>query len=220
MNVKIEQSWRKYLVPEFEKPYFKQLVEFIKNEYASKIIYPKGNKIFSAFDKTPLDRVKVVILGQDPYHEPGQANGLCFSVNEGIPLPPSLQNIYKEVKDDIGIVSSTSGNLERWSEQGVLLLNATLTVQAHKAGSHQKKGWEKFTDAIIHIILKEKQHIVFILWGTYAQKKGAFIPSDKHLILKSAHPSPFSANKGFFGSKPFSKTNDYLKKTGQTIITW
>jgi uracil-DNA glycosylase len=174
MNVKIEQSWRKYLVPEFEKPYFKQLVEFIKNEYASKIIYPKGNKIFSAFDKTPLDRVKVVILGQDPYHEPGQANGLCFSVNEGIPLPPSLQNIYKEVKDDIGIVSSTSGNLERWSEQGVLLLNATLTVQAHKAGSHQKKGWEKFTDAIIHIILKEKQHIVFILWGTYAQKKGSF----------------------------------------------
>lgn len=220
MNVKIEQSWKEYLAFEFDKQYFKQLVKFIKNEYASKTIYPKGNKIFNAFDKTPFDAVKVVILGQDPYHEPYQANGLCFSVNEGVSLPPSLQNIYKEIQDDLGIIPPTSGNLERWSEQGVLLLNSILTVQVHMAGSHQQKGWEEFTDAIIRIIAKEKQHVVFILWGSYAQKKGAFIPSDRHFILKSAHPSPFSANKGFFGSKPFSKTNNYLIKTGQTPIVW
>jgi uracil-DNA glycosylase len=220
MDVKIEQSWKERLAPEFEKPYFSNLVYFVKNEYATKTIYPKGNQIFNAFDKTPFDKVKVVILGQDPYHEPGQAHGLCFSVNEGIPLPPSLQNIYKEIQDDLGIVPPVSGNLERWTGQGVLLLNATLTVQAHRAGSHQQKGWEEFTDAVIHKLAEEKEHLVFILWGSYAQKKGAFIDPFQHLILKSAHPSPLSVYRGFFGSKPFSKTNDYLTGTGQTPIQW
>jgi uracil-DNA glycosylase len=220
MDVKIEQSWKERLTPEFGKPYFSILVNFVKNEYVTKTIYPKGNKIFNAFDKTPFDKVKVVILGQDPYHEPGQAHGLCFSVNDGIALPPSLQNIYQELREDTGIVSPASGNLERWAEQGVLLLNATLTVQAHRAGSHQQKGWEEFTDAVIHKIAEEKEHIVFILWGSYAQKKGAFIDPFKHLVLKSAHPSPLSSYRGFFGSKPFSKTNDYLIKTGQTPIRW
>jgi uracil-DNA glycosylase len=220
MNVKIEQSWKEQLISEFEKPYFVRLVHFIKNEYATKTIYPKGSQIFNAFDKTPFDKVKVVILGQDPYHEPGQAHGLCFSVNEGIPLPPSLQNIYKEIHDDLGVVSPASGNLERWAEQGVLLLNAILTVQAHRAGSHQQKGWEEFTDAVIHKIAEEKQRIVFILWGAYAQKKGSFIDPYKHFVIQSAHPSPLSAYRGFFGSKPFSKTNDYLARTGQTPIRW
>ncbi|MCL1938536.1 MAG: uracil-DNA glycosylase [Candidatus Azobacteroides sp.] len=220
MNVKIEPSWNERLVSEFEKPYFLHLVHFVKDEYASKTIYPKGNQIFNAFDKTPFDKVKVVILGQDPYHEPGQAHGLCFSVNEGIPLPPSLQNIYKELQSDLGVVSPPSGNLERWAEQGVLLLNATLTVEAHRAGSHQQKGWEEFTDAVIHKIAEEKQHVVFILWGAYAQKKGSFIDPQKHFVIQSAHPSPLSAYRGFFGSKPFSKTNDYLIKTGQTPIQW
>jgi uracil-DNA glycosylase len=220
MDVKIEQSWNERLAPEFEKSYFSTLVNFVKNEYATKVIYPKGNKIFNAFDKTSFDKVKVVILGQDPYHEPGQAHGLCFSVNDGIALPPSLQNIYKELQDDLGITPPASGNLERWAEQGVLLLNATLTVQAHRAGSHQQRGWEEFTDAVIHKIAEEKEHVVFILWGSYAQKKGAFIDPFKHLVLKSAHPSPLSVYRGFFGSKPFSKTNDYLVSTGQTPITW
>jgi uracil-DNA glycosylase len=220
MDVKIEQSWKERLAPEFEKSYFSNLVRFVKSEYTTKIIYPKGNQIFNAFDKTPFDKVKVVILGQDPYHEPGQAHGLCFSVNDGIPLPPSLQNIYKEIQDDLGIMPPVSGNLERWAEQGVLLLNATLTVQAHRAGSHQQKGWEEFTDAVIHKLAEEKEHLVFILWGSYAQKKGAFIDFSKHLIIKSAHPSPLSVYRGFFGSKPFSKTNDYLVRTGQTPIKW
>jgi uracil-DNA glycosylase len=220
MDVKIEQSWKDRLVSEFEKSYFSDLVRFVKNEYATKTIYPQGNRIFNAFDKTPFDKVKVVILGQDPYHEPAQAHGLCFSVNEGIPLPPSLQNIYKELQDDLGIPSAISGNLERWAEQGVLLLNATLTVQAHQAGSHQHKGWEEFTDAVIHQIAEKKEHVVFILWGSYAQKKGAFINSYKHLVLKSAHPSPLSVYRGFFGSKPFSRTNDYLIRTGQTPVQW
>jgi len=220
MDVKIEQSWKEKLVSEFEKPYFSDLVQFVKNEYAVKTIYPKGNQIFNAFDHTPFDRVKVVVLGQDPYHEPGQAHGLCFSVNDGISLPPSLQNIYKELQDDLGIVPSASGNLERWAKQGVLLLNATLTVRAHLAGSHQNKGWEEFTDAVIHKIADEKEHIVFILWGAYAQKKGAFINPYKHLVIRSAHPSPLSVYRGFFGSKPFSKTNEYLIGTGQTPIEW
>ena len=220
MDVKIEQSWKEKLVSEFEKPYFSDLVQFVKNEYATKTVYPQGNRIFNAFDQTPFDRVKVVILGQDPYHEPGQAHGLCFSVNDGIPLPPSLQNIYKELQDDLGIIPSASGNLERWAKQGVLLLNATLTVQAHRAGSHQNKGWEAFTDAVIHKIADEKEHIVFILWGAYAQKKGAFINPYKHLVIQSAHPSPLSVYRGFFGSKPFSKTNEYLERMGQIPIQW
>ncbi|MDR2057112.1 MAG: uracil-DNA glycosylase [Dysgonamonadaceae bacterium] len=220
MDVKIESSWKEKLVSEFEKPYFSNLVEFVKNEYVTHTIYPKGSKIFNAFDKTPFDKVKVAILGQDPYHEPGQAHGLCFSVDDGIPLPPSLQNIYKELKSDLGVYIPASGNLERWAEQGVLLLNATLTVQAHKAGSHQNKGWEIFTDAVIHKIAEEKEHVVFILWGSYAQRKGDFINPMKHLVLKSAHPSPLSVHRGFWGSKPFSKTNDYLIKTGQTPINW
>jgi uracil-DNA glycosylase len=220
VDVKIEQSWKERLAPEFEKAYFSDLVRFVKDEYAAKTIYPKGNQIFNAFEKTPFDKVKVVILGQDPYHEPGQAHGLCFSVNDGVPLPPSLQNIYKEIQADLGITPPASGNLERWAEQGVLLLNATLTVQAHRAGSHQQKGWETFTDAVIHPLAEEKSHLVFILWGSYAQKKGAFIDPSKHLILKSAHPSPLSAYRGFFGSKPFSKANAYLTQAGQTPVIW
>jgi uracil-DNA glycosylase len=220
MDVKIEQSWKERLAPEFEKPYFLNLVNFVKNEYTTKAIYPKGSQIFNAFVKTPFEKVKVVILGQDPYHEPGQAHGLCFSVNEGIALPPSLQNIYQELREDLGIASPVSGNLERWAEQGVLLLNATLTVQAHRAGSHQQKGWEEFTDAVIHQVAEKKEQVVFILWGSYAQKKGAFIDPWKQLILKSAHPSPLSSDRGFFGSRPFSKANDYLVKTGQTPVNW
>jgi len=220
MDVKIEQSWKERLAPEFEKPYFQALTDFVRQEYSIRVIYPKGSLIFNAFDKTPFDKVKAVILGQDPYHEPGQAHGLCFSVNEGIALPPSLQNIYKELEDDLGILPKTSGNLERWAEQGVLLLNATLTVRAHQAGSHQQKGWEVFTDAVIHRVAEEKEHVVFILWGSYAQQKGAFIDPFKHKVLKSAHPSPLSAYRGFFGSKPFSQTNQYLIRTGQTPIEW
>jgi uracil-DNA glycosylase len=220
MDVKIESSWKEQLVSEFEKPYFQTLTDFVRQEYATRTVYPKGSLIFNAFDKTPFDRVKVVILGQDPYHEPGQAHGLCFSVNEGIALPPSLQNIYKELEDDLGIPAKTSGNLERWAEQGVLLLNATLTVRAHQAGSHQRQGWEAFTDAVIHRIAEEKEHVVFILWGSYAQQKGAFIDPVKHKLLKSAHPSPLSAYRGFFGSKPFSQTNQYLAQTGQSAIEW
>ena len=220
MDVKIEPSWKEKLAMEFEKPYFANLVDFIKKEYASTTIYPKGKQMFNAFEKTPFSNVKVVILGQDPYHEPGQAHGLCFSVNDGVPIPPSLQNIYKELEDDLGIPVRASGNLECWAEQGVLLLNATLTVRAHQAGSHQRKGWEEFTDAVIHRIAEEKKNVVFILWGSYAQQKGAFINPWNHLMIKSPHPSPLSAYRGFFGSKPFSKTNDYLIKTGQEPIRW
>ena len=220
MNVKIEKSWKEQLASEFEKPYFRELTDFVRQEYATRTIYPKGSLIFNAFDKTPFERVKVVILGQDPYHEPGQAHGLCFSVNEGVALPPSLQNIYKELNDDLGIPPKASGNLERWAEQGVLLLNATLTVRAHQAGSHQQRGWEVFTDAVVHRIAEEREHVVFILWGSYAQQKGAFIDTFRHRILKSAHPSPLSSYRGFFGSKPFSKTNQYLIQTQQTPIQW
>ena len=220
MDVKIEQSWKERLASEFEKSYFRTLTDFVRQEYATQRIYPKGSRIFNAFEKTPFDKVKVVILGQDPYHETGQAHGLCFSVNDGIALPPSLQNIYKELEDDLGVPPKTSGNLERWAKQGVLLLNATLTVRAHQAGSHQQRGWEEFTDAVIHRVAEEKEHIVFILWGSYAQKKGEFIDPFKHRVLKSAHPSPLSSYRGFFGSKPFSKTNQYLLQTGQTPINW
>ena len=220
MDVKIESSWKEKLQPEFEKDYFKNLVDFVKNEYQTKKIYPPGKFIFNAFDQCPFDQVKVVILGQDPYHEPGQAHGLCFSVNDGIPFPPSLINIFKEIETDLGIAIPQTGNLLRWAQQGVLLLNATLTVRAHSAGSHQNKGWETFTDAVIHRIAEEKEHIVFILWGSYAQRKGDFINQSKHLVLKSPHPSPLSAHRGFFGNKHFSKANNYLIQTGQTPINW
>ncbi len=220
MEVKIESSWKERLQAEFDKPYFEGLTQFVRKEYATHTVYPPGNLIFNAFDQCPFDLVKVVIIGQDPYHEPRQAHGLCFSVNDGIPFPPSLQNIFKEITEDLGIPAPVSGNLLRWAKQGVLLLNATLTVRAHAAGSHQNKGWETFTDAVIHRLAEEKEHLVFILWGSYAQKKGDFIDTSKHLVLKSPHPSPLSAHRGFFGNKHFSKANEYLIKTQQTPISW
>lgn len=220
MDVRIETSWKERLQTEFDKPYFKQLTDFVRNEYSMFTVYPPGNQMFRAFDICPFDKVKVVILGQDPYHEPHQAQGLCFSVNEGIPFPPSLVNIFKEIEADLGIPMPKSGDLTRWAEQGVLLLNATLTVRAHQAGSHQNKGWEQFTDAVIHRLAEEREHLVFILWGSYAQRKGDFIDQSKHLILKSPHPSPLSAHRGFFGNKHFSKTNAYLKEHGIEPIKW
>jgi len=220
MDVKINDSWKEYLADEFNKPYFKALADFVKEEKNKHTIYPPGKQIFNAFDKCPFERVEVVILGQDPYHGPGQANGLCFSVNEGVKPPPSLVNIFKEIKNDLGKEIPKSGNLERWAEQGVLMLNATLTVRADSPGSHQNRGWEEFTDMVIKKVSDEKEHIVFILWGAYAQKKGAIIDASKHLVIKSPHPSPFSANQGFFGSKPFSKTNEYLVKQGRKPIDW
>ena len=220
MNVQIEQSWLEHLENEFRKPYFSSLVEFVKSEYTTKTIYPKGKEIFNAFEKCPFNRVKVVILGQDPYHGPGQANGLCFSVNDGVSFPPSLKNIFKELNDDLGITPPISGNCKRWAEQGVLLLNATLTVEAHKAGSHQKKGWEEFTDVVIKLVSDQKKEVVFVLWGAYAQKKGQVIDVKKHKVIKSAHPSPLSAHNGFWKSKPFSKTNDYLIQIGKEPIDW
>lgn len=220
MNVQIEESWKKHLAPEFEKDYFVQLTDFVRNEYAHTTVYPPGRLIFNAFNLCPFDRVKVVIIGQDPYHGPGQAHGLCFSVNDGIAFPPSLQNIFKEIQADLGKHIPTSGNLTRWAEQGVLMLNATLTVRAHAAGSHQRRGWEEFTDAAIRALNNEREHLVFILWGAYAQKKGAFIDRSRHLVLTSAHPSPLSAHNGFFGNHHFSLTNDYLRAHGQTPIDW
>ena len=220
VDVKIENSWKLQLKNEFQQPYFSNLVQFVKQEYQTQTVYPPGKYIFNAFDQCPFDKVKVVILGQDPYHEPGQAHGLCFSVNDGVPFPPSLQNIFKEIQSDLGISIPKSGNLERWAQQGILLLNATLTVRAHSAGSHQRKGWEEFTDAAIHRIAEGKEHVAFILWGSFAQKKGEFINPDKHLVLKSPHPSPLSAHRGFFGNKHFSKVNEYLVATGQTPILW
>lgn len=220
MDIKLEQSWKNILKDEFEKDYFIRLVDFVKSEYQKHTVYPPGKNIFSAFDYCPFDKVKVVILGQDPYHGPGQANGLCFSVIDGIRKPPSLINIFKEINTDLGIPIPESGNLDRWAKQGILLLNATLTVRANQAGSHQKKGWEVFTDAVIHAVSQKKEGVVFILWGAYAQKKGAVIQQDKHHILKSAHPSPLSAHNGFFGSKHFSKTNAYLSMNGQKEIMW
>ena len=249
MNVQIEESWKAHLKPEFDKDYFRTLTDFVKSEYSQYQIFPPGKLIFNAFNLCPFDKVKVVIIGQDPYHGPGQAHGLCFSVNDGVPFPPSLVNIFKEIKADIGSDAPTTGNLTRWAEQGVLLLNATLTVRqfndllcfrfllylkeqgvlllnatltvrAHQAGSHQNRGWETFTDAAIRALAEEKENLVFILWGSYAQKKGAFIDRNKHLVLTSAHPSPLSAYNGFFGNKHFSRTNDYLKTHGKTEIAW
>ncbi|WP_299700939.1 uracil-DNA glycosylase [uncultured Pontibacter sp.] len=220
MNVKIEESWQNVLQDEFEKPYFKNLVSFVKDEYTSQKVYPPGNQIFNAFEKCPFDAVKVVILGQDPYHGPNQANGLAFSVKDGMRIPPSLVNIFKEIKSDLGKDLPATGNLERWAEQGVLLLNATLTVRASDAGSHQKKGWEEFTDAVVRKVNDLKEGVVFMLWGAYAQKKGAFIDESKHLVLKAAHPSPFAADRGFFGTRHFSKANEYLKAQGKEPIDW
>lgn len=218
--VKIHESWLPVLAEEFEKPYFKKLISFVKEEYANQEVFPPGPQIFHAFEKCPYDQVKVVILGQDPYHGKGQANGLAFSVNEKIRIPPSLVNIFKEIKSDLGKEMPATGNLERWAEQGVLLLNATLTVRAHTAGSHQKKGWEEFTDTVIQILSEQKQNLVFLLWGAYAQRKAELINSSKHLILRAAHPSPFAADKGFFGSRHFSKTNAYLREHGKEEIDW
>lgn len=220
MNVQIEEGWKKALAPEFEKDYFVRLTDFVRQEYQQTTVYPPGRLIFNAFNLCPFDKVKVVIIGQDPYHGPGQAHGLCFSVNDGVPFPPSLQNIFKEIHDDLGTPMPASGNLTRWAEQGVLLLNATLTVRAHQAGSHQRKGWEEFTDAAIRALAEQKEHLVFILWGSYAQKKGAFIDRNKHLVLTSVHPSPLSAYNGFFGNKHFSRTNEYLVAHGEAPINW
>lgn len=219
-EVQIDESWRKVLSEEFNKPYFEELVEFVKSEYASTTIYPEGKNIFRSFERCPFDKVKVVILGQDPYHGPGQANGLCFSVSEGVKNPPSLQNIFKEISSDLEVPIPESGNLDRWADQGVLLLNATLTVRARQAGSHQKKGWETFTDAVVKTLNDQKENIVFLLWGRYAQNKGELIDRQKHHVLSAAHPSPFSAHSGFFGCKHFSKTNQYLESIGQQSIDW
>lgn len=220
MEVKIEQSWKIALSDEFEKPYFATLTNFVKSEYKTSRVYPPGNLIFNAFDQCPFDKLKVVILGQDPYHGPGQAHGLCFSVNDGMAFPPSLRNIFKELNDDLGIAIPKSGNLSEWAKQGVLLLNATLTVRANQAASHQKKGWEEFTDAVIQKINSEKEHVVFLLWGNYAIGKSKFIDANKHLVLTSVHPSPLSASRGFFGNKHFSRTNTFLKEKGIAPIQW
>lgn len=221
MQVKIEPSWKKALDGEFDKDYFKKLAEFVKSEYQSATVYPPPKFIFRAFELTPFDQVKVVILGQDPYHGIGQANGLCFAVNQGVRFPPSLQNIYKEIETDLGHPAHfRDGDLEEWAKQGVLLLNATLTVKASSPGSHQNVGWELFTDAVVKVLSEQKENLVFILWGAYAQKKGAVIDTSKHLVIKSAHPSPFSAYSGFFGSKPFSKCNEYLFSHGELPIEW
>ena len=220
MDIRIEASWKERLNEEFEKPYFASLISFVKSEYSRYTVYPPGKYIFNAFDRCPFDQVKVVLLGQDPYHEPGQAHGLCFSVPDSVEFPPSLQNIFKEINDDLIIPIPKSGNLERWAEQGVFLLNATLTVRAHQAGSHQNKGWETFTDKVIHSLAESKDHLVFLLWGSYAQRKGEFIDANRHLILKSPHPSPLSAHRGFFGNHHFSKANEYLKLHGKEPIRW
>lgn len=220
MSVVIETSWKELLANEFEKTYFKELTQFVRSEYQTQKIYPAPKKIFAAFDATPVNQVKVVILGQDPYHGPNQANGLSFSVNPSVKIPPSLVNIYKEIEADLNKKMPPDGNLERWAQQGVLLLNATLTVRAHQAGSHQNKGWEEFTDAAIRGLAERRENLVFMLWGSYAQKKGSFIDTDKHLVLKSPHPSPLSAHRGFFGNKHFSQANEYLWMNGQLPIEW
>lgn len=219
-SVNIEDSWYQLLKNEFQKEYFQSLTQFVKKEYTNYTVYPKGKDIFNAFDLCPFDDVKVVILGQDPYHGPNQAHGLSFSVQKGIALPPSLRNIYKELEADLGERYTNDGDLTPWSQQGVLLLNATLTVRKKSPGSHQNKGWEEFTDEVIRQVNEQKEHVVFILWGAYAQKKGHFVNQHKHLVIKSPHPSPFSAHKGFFGSRPFSKANDYLKSKGKKIVQW
>lgn len=220
MQVRINKDWQTLLQAEFDKPYFADLVSFVHSEYATHRIYPPGKLIFNAFDACPPGKLKVVILGQDPYHGEGQAHGLCFSVNDGVPLPPSLVNIYKEISEEYGKPAPASGNLLRWANQGVLLLNATLTVRANIAGSHQGRGWETFTDAVIKSISDNKENVVFLLWGAYAGRKAELIDTAKHCVLKSAHPSPLSAYRGFFGNGHFRKTNDYLVSTGQTPIDW
>lgn len=220
MDVKIESSWKKLLEDEFAKPYFRSLIDFVKEEYSSHKIYPPGKLIFSAFDHCTFPELKVVLLGQDPYHGEGQANGLCFSVNDGVKSPPSLVNIFKEIRNDLGKPIPTSGNLERWADQGILLLNATLTVKAETPGSHQNKGWETFTDKVIEHISYNKKDVVFLLWGAYAQKKSALIDAQKHHILTAPHPSPFSADRGFFGCKHFSKTNTFLESKNKKAIDW
>ncbi len=220
MDVKIEPSWKTVLAGEFEKEYFLNLTKFVHEEYRTAQIFPPGRQIFAAFDATPFNDVKVVILGQDPYHDVNQANGLCFSVNNGVAFPPSLLNIFKEIKSDIGTEIPQNGDLSRWARQGVLLLNATLTVRAHMAGSHQGHGWETFTDAVIAHLAREREHLVFLLWGSYAIKKGAFIDRTRHLVLTSPHPSPLSAHRGFFGNHHFSRANEYLVAHGKTPIVW
>lgn len=219
-DVRIASDWKEILQQEFSKPYFDELVGFVKSEYASGVVYPSGGNIFRAFDKCPFDKLKVVIIGQDPYHGPGQANGLCFSVAEGVPFPPSLQNIFKEVESDMGTPIPRSGELDRWAEQGVLLLNSVLTVRAHEAASHAGRGWERFTDAVVRAIAERKENIVYMLWGSYAQRKGAMANPSTNLILKAVHPSPLSAYRGFFGCKHFSQANTYLQSIGKEPIIW
>ena len=220
MEVKIEAGWREKLREEFEKEYFAALTDFVREEYRTRQVFPPGNRIFNAFDLCPFNRVKVVIIGQDPYHNIGQAHGLCFSVTDGTEYPPSLVNIFKELNRDLGVPVPASGNLERWARQGVLLLNATLTVRAHQALSHQNKGWERFTDSVISVLNRDRDNIVFMLWGAYAQNKGASIDPSRHLVLKTVHPSPLSAHRGFFGCSHFSKCNEWLKERGMEPIEW
>lgn len=220
MNVNIKKEWQEVLKEEFEKEYFISLMNFVSYEYKNKVVYPEAKNIFNAFNLCSFNDTKVVIIGQDPYHQPNQAHGLCFSVLDPTPCPPSLKNIYKEIELDLEIELPTSNDLSRWAKQGVLLINATLTVEANKAGSHQNKGWEEFTDSVINHLAKEKQGIVFLLWGSYAQKKGGFIDETKHLVLKSVHPSPLSAYRGFFGNNHFSQTNNYLISNGKKPIDW
>lgn len=220
MEVKIAQDWKDILAPEFEKPYFEELTHFVRDEYAAHRVYPRGSNIFRAFDKCPFDKLKVVIIGQDPYHGPGQAHGLCFSVADGVPFPPSLQNIFKEVHADTGAEIPLSGNLDRWAEQGVLLLNAVLTVREHEAASHAGRGWETFTDAVVRAVAERKEGVVYMLWGSYAQRKGAIANPSRNLILKAVHPSPLSAYRGFLGCRHFSQANAYLESIGQEPIKW
>lgn len=220
MNVRIEESWRRVLQSEFDKPYFELLTTFVRQQYATRQCFPPARLIFNAFDSCPFDQVRVVIIGQDPYHDVGQAHGLCFSVNDGVAIPPSLINIYKEIQRDLGKPIPTSGNLQRWAAQGVLLLNATLTVEAHHPGSHQGKGWEELTDAAIKALNTQKEHLVFMLWGSYAQRKGQYIDRKKHLVLESSHPSPLSVFRGFDGCGHFSKANTYLTQHGMPPIDW
>lgn len=220
MDVRIAEDWKAILAEEFEKPYFAALTDFVRGEYAAGEVFPTGKNIFRAFDKCPFEDLKVVIIGQDPYHGVGQANGLCFSVNDGVAFPPSLQNIFKEVSSDTGAPMPTSGNLDRWAEQGVLLLNAVLTVRAHQAASHAGRGWEQFTDAVVRAIAQRKSGVVYMLWGSYAQRKGAIASPANNLILKSVHPSPLSSYRGFFGCRHFSQANQYLKSIGKSEIVW
>ena len=220
MNVRIEESWRQILQPEFDKPYFELLTTFVRQQYQTRQCFPPARLIFNAFDSCPFNQVRVVIIGQDPYHDVGQAHGLCFSVNEGIPIPPSLMNIYKEIQRDLGKPIPASANLQRWADQGVLLLNATLTVEAHRPGSHQGKGWEELTDAAIQALNEQREHLVFMLWGSYAQRKGQFINRRKHLVLETSHPSPLSVYRGFDGCAHFSKANAYLTQHNLQPIDW